>query len=256
MTFVPFSPRIVGEVSVAVENDRVRRNAHGALIHLVDHQPVGIISRRERVDHFTVGTVDYQRIDFAGANGAQRIFGFLQSLPQFPNLVFKQIFCSLCHTSFMRHVYLRVPSRSAVSPVLDRSPTNRRSGAGSLLINVGAAMISALTGCFRVLVNVYDLELIIVGKMLFTEPLQVGDRLKRSRCRACHIQSQNVFRAVRGLAIESFFELFGGAERLCSCSVPFPLPFDFLLLVLPMNTPNVAGYRVPPTHVQCSKDRR
>src|SRR5688500_4210710 len=43
---------------------------------------------------------------------------------------------------------------------------------------------------------------------------------------------------------------------LSSFPLPSPSPFDLLLLVLAINTPNVAGYRALPTHVRCLKDRQ
>jgi len=50
---------------------------------------------------------------------------------------FNSIFRSFCHT------HLRISNPISSFCVLDKSPTNRRSGTGSFLISVGAAMICA-----------------------------------------------------------------------------------------------------------------
>jgi hypothetical protein len=130
-------PEYAGEVSIAVKDHRIRRNADGALIHLVDHQAVRVVRRRQRINGFALAAINHQSIYFAVPNRAERVFGFFQSPPEVFNFVSGYLF------PCFRHTYSLMPNPIRSFCLFDKSPTNRRNGSGSLLINVGAAMICA-----------------------------------------------------------------------------------------------------------------
>ena len=143
-------------MAIAIEDGAVLRQGHGTLGHRLDHDPICGLGALERIDLFSIRSGDDQSVHFAGANGAEGVLGFLQALPQLGHLGLQR---SRWHRLVRRvgaghAVALPEAGRSPI-PIRIRSdsemsPMNRRSGNGSDLTRVGAAMICscpASPGC-------------------------------------------------------------------------------------------------------------
>src|SRR6185503_9271283 len=96
------------------------------------------ICAAQRVDPLARTVVDEERVHFAVANGLERVLGLGQARSQLFQLGglagLGEVLGHRRHTG-------RMSSPSRTRSVLERSPITRRSGRGSFLINVGAAMI-------------------------------------------------------------------------------------------------------------------
>ena len=132
----------LGEALVAVEDRAVGGERQRPFAHLLDHQAVRLIGAAQRVDLLALGRVHDQRFDVAVADRVDRVLGLPQPAAQpldgSATAVRGRVRFAIGRPRPARG---RMSSPTSTRCSSDMSPISRRSGAGSRLISVGAAMI-------------------------------------------------------------------------------------------------------------------
>ena len=144
------------EAPVAVKNVAAAGQGQCAFLHFLDQQPVGLIRSLERVNpRYVVRTRNYYRVHVSVADGIERLLSLPQLLSKGIILQAQKLLrvrvgsgtrkISTGNARFhlaMAAVFLGLKPRPArTRSSLARSPMIRRSGSGSILTKVGAAMI-------------------------------------------------------------------------------------------------------------------
>ena len=144
----------LGQALVAIEHRSIGAEHHRAFLHLLDKEPIGAVGALERVDLPTVLAVaDDEGVDVAAADGVDGLLRLAQALVQLGDLAACGLQRVLLRSNRRRGVASRIHGASSgpgwmsrlarTRSSSDRSPMMRRSGAGSILTSVGAAMICA-----------------------------------------------------------------------------------------------------------------
>ena len=143
-------PTSAAKALVGVEDVAARGEDDGAFLHLFDEVAVRLVGAVQRVDLIARVVVDEQRVDLAVPDRPQHLLGFGEARAQLVESRRRRRSCGW-RAVVHRHHARRRSSPSSTRSVFDMSPMIRRSGSGSFLIRVGAAMICsplARTGCW------------------------------------------------------------------------------------------------------------
>src|SRR5438552_3786145 len=187
-------PHDVGEPPVAIGDRAVPRQGHGALVHLIEQDAVRQLRACEGDDVLPPRPRDHDGIHFTGPDGAERLLGRFQPVPQLPDSSQRPA-RGLAFLGHGGRRLLLVVTRQHIQPdqhafhireVTDDLADRRRQRTHQRRDHDDVVPARQV----RFVEEVDDLDAVAAGEVAVAQALQVGEGSDGFRRLACHVQPQ------------------------------------------------------------------